>query len=235
MYSGLSTWWAAKARCMPAKIGSSSQVSRGGRGWGNCVSHISRPWVAGSACSSRCSAVVPVRGSPIRKIGRSIDHVGVLGAGRELGLGEQPTHQGALDLRALEVVAQRGQPGLGGGQVVDEDPQALLVGVAAEVAQPGGADRGGGDVVVAADVGAGARHDVATAGVQLAGAHRWNSPQSTLRTWPVTAELRSVASISAARATSAGLARPLAGRWGRPSRRTPRRGCARTRAAIQSK
>ncbi len=43
MKSGLSTWWAVNACCMAVKIGSDSQVSRGGRGWGYCVSHISRP------------------------------------------------------------------------------------------------------------------------------------------------------------------------------------------------
>ena len=57
---------------MALKIGSSSQVSRGGRGCGNSVSHSSSPWWPGSAHSSRCSAVVPVRGSPTTKIGRSI-------------------------------------------------------------------------------------------------------------------------------------------------------------------
>ena len=72
MNSGLSTWCAEKACCMAAKIGSCSHVSRGGRGWGYWVSHISSPWAIGSACSSRCSAVVPVRGSPITKTGRSM-------------------------------------------------------------------------------------------------------------------------------------------------------------------
>ena len=72
MNSGSSTWCAAKACCIAEKIGSSSQVSRGGRGWGYCVNHISSPWCAGSAASSRCSAVVPVRGRPITKIGRSM-------------------------------------------------------------------------------------------------------------------------------------------------------------------
>ena len=72
MYSGLSTWCAVNAFCIIAKTGSSSQVSRGGRGCGNWVIHISSPCACGSACSSRCSAVVPVRGSPITKIGRSI-------------------------------------------------------------------------------------------------------------------------------------------------------------------
>ena len=72
MNSGDSTWCAWNACCIPAKIGSSSQVSRGGRGCGNWVIHISSPCAIGSACSSRCSAVVPVRGSPITKIGRSI-------------------------------------------------------------------------------------------------------------------------------------------------------------------
>ena len=71
MYSGSSTWWALKASCIAAKTGSASHVSRGGRGWGNWVSHISRPWWAGSETSSRCSAVVPVRGRPITKTGRS--------------------------------------------------------------------------------------------------------------------------------------------------------------------
>ena len=72
MNSGLSMWWAENASCIAEKIGSASHVSRGGRGCGYCVSHSSSPWCAGSACSSRCRAVVPVRGSPITKIGRSI-------------------------------------------------------------------------------------------------------------------------------------------------------------------
>ena len=50
MKSGLSTWCAVNACCMALKIGSCSQVSRGGRGWGYCVSHISSPCVVGSAC-----------------------------------------------------------------------------------------------------------------------------------------------------------------------------------------
>ena len=41
------------AFCIIAKTGSSSHVSRGGRGCGNWVSHISRPCACGSACSSR--------------------------------------------------------------------------------------------------------------------------------------------------------------------------------------
>ena len=57
---------------MRRNTGSSAQVSRGGRGCGASVSHSSRPWCAGSAASSRCSAVVPVRGSPVTKIGRSM-------------------------------------------------------------------------------------------------------------------------------------------------------------------
>lgn len=47
-----------------------SQVSRGGRGCGYSASHMCRPWWAGSAPSSRCSAVVPVRTNPVTKIGR---------------------------------------------------------------------------------------------------------------------------------------------------------------------
>ena len=47
MNSGLSTWCAENACCMALKIGSCSQVSRGGRGCGYCVSHISSPWVRG--------------------------------------------------------------------------------------------------------------------------------------------------------------------------------------------
>ena len=54
------------------KTGLAAQVSRGGRGCGTSASHISRPWCAGSAVSSRCSAVVPVLGSPVTNTGRSI-------------------------------------------------------------------------------------------------------------------------------------------------------------------
>ena len=54
------------------KTGLAAQVSRGGRGCGTSASHISRPWCAGSAASSRCSAVVPVLGSPVTNTGRSI-------------------------------------------------------------------------------------------------------------------------------------------------------------------
>ncbi len=43
MNSGDSTWWAVNAFCIIAKTGSSSHVSRGGRGWGNWVIHISSP------------------------------------------------------------------------------------------------------------------------------------------------------------------------------------------------
>ena len=50
----------------------SAQVSLGGRGCGTSASHICTPWVAGSAVSSRCRAVVPVRGRPVMKIGASI-------------------------------------------------------------------------------------------------------------------------------------------------------------------
>src|SRR6478672_3603676 len=71
MNSGLVTWCSANAACIAAKTGSPSHVARGGRGWGNSVSHSSSPWCRGSACSSRCSAVVPVRGRPTTKIGRS--------------------------------------------------------------------------------------------------------------------------------------------------------------------
>ena len=52
--------------------GLAGQVSRGGRGCGTSASHIARPWCAGSAASSRCSAVVPVLGSPVTNTGRSI-------------------------------------------------------------------------------------------------------------------------------------------------------------------
>ena len=69
---GEAAWWAAKPRCIAAKRGSDSHVSRGGRGWGNWVSHISSPCAPGSAWSRRCRIVVPVRGRPMRKIGRSI-------------------------------------------------------------------------------------------------------------------------------------------------------------------
>ena len=54
------------------KTGSSAQARRGGRGCGAWVSHISRPWLDGSAVSSRCRAVVPVLGSPVTNTGRSI-------------------------------------------------------------------------------------------------------------------------------------------------------------------
>ena len=50
--------------------GSPAQAGRGGRGRGASASHSSRPWWAGSATSSRCSAVVPVRGSPVTNTGR---------------------------------------------------------------------------------------------------------------------------------------------------------------------
>ena len=72
MNSGLSMWCSENAAFSAAKIGFSSHVSRGGRGCGTSVSHSSSPWCAGSALSSRCSAVVPVRGRPQTKIGRSI-------------------------------------------------------------------------------------------------------------------------------------------------------------------
>ena len=72
MNSGSAMWCSEKAACIAWKIGSASHVSRGGRGWGNSVSHSSSPWWRGSALSSRCSAVVPVRGRPSTKIGRSI-------------------------------------------------------------------------------------------------------------------------------------------------------------------
>jgi len=54
------------------KTGLPAQVSRGGRGCGTSASHICTPWLAGSAVSSRCRAVVPVRGSPVMNTGRSI-------------------------------------------------------------------------------------------------------------------------------------------------------------------
>ena len=72
MNSGFSTWWSAYAAWIPLNTGSASHVSRGGRGWGSSVSHSSSPWCDGSAVSSRCSAVVPVRGSPVTNTGRSI-------------------------------------------------------------------------------------------------------------------------------------------------------------------
>ncbi len=72
MNSGLSTWCSENAPLSAEKIGFCSQVSRGGRGCGTSVSHSSRPWWVGSALSRRCSAVVPVRGRPQTKIGRSI-------------------------------------------------------------------------------------------------------------------------------------------------------------------
>ena len=57
---------------MYRNTGLSAQVCRGGRGCGASASHSSRPWCAGSAASSRCSAVVPVLGSPVTNSGRSI-------------------------------------------------------------------------------------------------------------------------------------------------------------------
>ena len=54
------------------KTGLSGQVAAGGRGCGTSASHICTPWLAGSAVSSRCRAVVPVLGSPVMKIGFSI-------------------------------------------------------------------------------------------------------------------------------------------------------------------
>ena len=49
--------------------GSPARSPRGGRGRGASASHSSRPWCAGSATSSRCSAVVAVRGSPVTNSG----------------------------------------------------------------------------------------------------------------------------------------------------------------------
>ncbi len=54
------------------KTGLAAQVSRGGRGCGISASHSSSPWWPGSAVSSRCSAVVPLLGRPVTKIGRSM-------------------------------------------------------------------------------------------------------------------------------------------------------------------
>ena len=72
MNSGFSMWCSENAEFRALKMGFSAQVSLGGRGCGTSVSQSSSPWCAGSALSRRCSAVVPVRGRPHTKIGRSI-------------------------------------------------------------------------------------------------------------------------------------------------------------------
>ena len=64
---------------MSWKTGLSGQVGRGGRGCGTSASHICTPWVAGSAVSSRCRAVVPVLGRPVMNIGASIGIVAYSG------------------------------------------------------------------------------------------------------------------------------------------------------------
>src|SRR5919198_2101117 len=71
MNSGCSTWCRSYPAWMAWNTGSSGHVARGGRGCGTSASHTSSPWWAGSAVSRRCSAVVPVRGRPVTKIGRS--------------------------------------------------------------------------------------------------------------------------------------------------------------------
>src|SRR5690606_28860454 len=128
-------------------------------------------------------------------------------------------HERALDLCALHEVADPGEPGGGRVEVIDEKPQPLLVVGATEVAQTGGAHRSCGDVLEAADVSAFAGHGFSSVGRAVVGCGRssalevggpqlsWNSPQSTLSMVPVTAEARSLAKKSAARATSSGVAR----------------------------
>ena len=76
--------------------------SRGGRGCGNSASHSSSPWWPGSAQSRRCSAVVPVRGSPVTKIGRLTARCRA--AGRTTPR-SAPRHECAAQLGSLDLVA----------------------------------------------------------------------------------------------------------------------------------
>ncbi len=181
---------------MPLNTGSSSQVSRGGRGCGNSVSHSSSPCDIGSAVSSRCRAVVPVRGRPVTNTGRSIAHVGVRRVRGEPGLRQQPGDQAAPHEAALHVVALGGEPGLV-LEVVEQDAQAFGVLVPAEVAHPRRPGRRLVQVVERADA-------VPDSGHQL-----WYSPQSMDRHCPVTALARSEARKMIACATSSRQRQPL--------------------------
>ena len=113
---------------------------------------------------------------------RSLDrYVAVLGVLGEARLGEQPPDQRALHLAPVEAVAERGQPGLGRGEVVDQQAQPLLV-------------RGAAEVVEARSSALLRRRCRRTSRSRLSGAScqlSWNSPQSTLSTIPVTALARS--------------------------------------------
>ncbi len=174
MNSGWATWCCSNAACKCWNTGSAAQVSRGGRGCGTSISHISRPWCAGSAVSSRCSAVVPVRGSPVTKMGRSMRTVRVLRVRLPRGLAEQPGGERAAQHAPAHLPAQRGQvrvPGVG----IEQHLEAVGVVVGAEVGQPG--DPAGRHMQIC---------DRADA-VPLRPGQWWNSPQLTSRHWPVMA------------------------------------------------
>ena len=130
--------------------GRPSQVSRGGRGCGSWVSHISSPCAAGSACSSRCIIVVPLRWMPVTNTGRSIATSAWRGVLGEAGLRHQPRGQRPAQERADHRVAHAGQArGVLVG--VQQHLQRLEVLRTAEVVEPGHARRGGVEVLQAAD------------------------------------------------------------------------------------
>ena len=98
--------------------------------------------------------VVPVRGSPVTKIGRSICHVGVLRILLPRRLGHQSGDQRVADEEAAHLAAELGQVGVAPvGLEQHAERLAIVVVVGAEVVEAAGLGRRGVQIVDGADVG----------------------------------------------------------------------------------
>src|ERR1700749_811974 len=156
MNSGCSTWCRSQPAWMYRKTGLSAQVPRGGRGGGASASHSSRPWCAGSAVSSRCSAVVPVLGSPVTNNGLPTETCACSGGARQPASlssrvprlrppprpAEQPARQRAAQHGPRHLLAARGKVRV---TLVrgDQLGQPVVVVVRPEVLKPGDLRRRG--------------------------------------------------------------------------------------------
>ena len=99
--------------------------------------------------------VVPVRGSPVTKIGRSIGDVGVLRVLLERRLGHQPGHQRVAHEEPVHLAAELGQVGVAPeGLQQHAQRLAVVVVVDAEIVEAARLRRRGVQVVDGADIGA---------------------------------------------------------------------------------
>ena len=102
--------------------------------------------------------MVPVRGSPVTKIGRSIAHVGVLRVLLARRLGHQPGHQRVAHEEPLHLAAELGEVGVAPVRLEQHAERlAVVVVVDAEIVEAARLGGRGVQVLDGADIGACAR------------------------------------------------------------------------------